>query len=1062
MAYNPFDDVIENDPAYMSNGGNLTDEDPSTKPLDITLRVQRPTPTPPVPDFISQGRQIRDKQEKLQKLQDLYTQCAFTQSMQPVYEQRQQEDFSDVQQTIASGVAPIFEGIAASETADRGKAKKEKNEQIKQQLGFGNQLSKSQMEQAKQYGYEPLTIGETFAAIPDFLYGDQAESFRKLADGEQLEDGDKYNIIMSPLDALDFLGVGVASGAVFKLLKRLKDKYKVPNLQKILDNPAFAGDGDVEEARQIVMSAAPPQGLPIEQGGRGQTVMFNKPDVPGDSTPSKLFEIDESIFGNEYNSYMKLESKEKIQKYLQTIDKFKDNPNVSKDEFFKELGISSNIMAPVITKYNKKAKNQLPSLSQNYKVTNKEADARMNKLRSDIESGVLNIEELKYKNTKDLAKEYGIDSKRITEEFPELKLDKQEQIKIANEKSVQARSQVVKDQVESMVEYKRKNQDIKDLTTFPKLQAAMREDNLSPVKNWKSMADNTDDTTQQFLSPALSKQKNPAIMNQVSQIFSNYGLKDKGFVENDILKSYLVHSNRQNLDGLTKQLESYGLQTKDQFLKANPQLTELRNKTPNKFNELYAQEMSDKYDDVVLDIIQQDIAINEPMNLIKFTNMRETQKILNKKIESLLNSLFVNDINNPALMKYREQFLSKFNEATGKKYKLDNKLVKKLMNVYGLQLSHTAPVRSKTKAIKGAGGFVDNIKLNLGGHNIAFQSTVENAIYKNFREMKKLLKNNNLKELDKKVEDLEIVDTEFKKRGMSGYYKIDDPELISYLEKKGLDVGQAERVDIPGVGEQKIQGDILLGTGESPSPEFLLNYLTNHFDEMIKDPKKIKFFLGTQGQKKLDESYIGVTTPIKKGVPYMNLKKPEMSTFNKGGPVRMAIGGDPLQNINQQQFSPDPAVDQDYFQEAVDSGNLQAANLFNLFKVFNKPKVMATPSNVKKVEEARDPIPAPTGSQEIAPLPAGKQDFFFKSFFLDQLNSQNAPKASTPQGWREFLIKGRKVPEAEMMDTGILQYLEDTEKFFPNKKITKQDLESLYDTSPLGNLEVRVKEIKAP
>jgi hypothetical protein len=90
------------------------------------------------------------------------------------------------------------------------------------------------MEQAKQYGYEPLTIGETFAAIPDFMYGDQAESFRKLADGEQLEDGDKYNIIMSPLDALDFLGVGIASGAVFKLLKRLKDKYKVPNLQKIL------------------------------------------------------------------------------------------------------------------------------------------------------------------------------------------------------------------------------------------------------------------------------------------------------------------------------------------------------------------------------------------------------------------------------------------------------------------------------------------------------------------------------------------------------------------------------------------------------------------------------------------------------------------------------------------------------------------------------------------------------------------------------------------------------------------------------------------------------------
>ena len=81
-------------------------------------------------------------------------------------------------------------------------------------------------------------------------------------------------------------------------------------------------------------------------------------------------------------------------------------------------------------------------------------------------------------------------------------------------------------------------------------------------------------------------------------------------------------------------------------------------------------------------------------------------------------------------------------------------------------------------------------------------------------------------------------------------------------------------------------------------------------------------------------------------------------TFKKGGPVKMAIGGDPLTNLNQQQFSPDPAFEgQDFFQEAVDSGNLQAVNLLNLFKVFKKPKVMATPSNVKQVEQARDPMP---------------------------------------------------------------------------------------------------------
>lgn len=240
--------------------------------------------------------------------------------------------------------------------------------------------------------------------------------------------------------------------------------------------------------------------------------------------------------------------------------------------------------------------------------------------------------------------------------------------------------------------------------------------------------------------------------------------------------------------------------------------------------------------------------------------------------------------------------------------------------------------------------------------------------------------------------------------------------------------------------------------GKNPkgiSPEKRLNNLKNRFMKILDDQVLYEKTNGKQGkpimrQPRRDGQEGGFIVGLQDG--------------GEVKPVRMAMGGDPLQNINQQQFSPDPAIDQDYFQEAVQSGNLQAANLLNLFKVFKKPKAMATPSNVKQVEQARDPIPAPTGSQEIAPLPAGRQDFFFKSYFLDQLNSQNAPKASTPQGWREFLIKGRKVPEAEMMDTGILQYLEDTEKFYPNKKITKEELENLYDMSPLGNLEVRVKD----
>jgi len=304
------------------------------------------------------------------------------------------------------------------------------------------------------------------------------------------------------------------------------------------------------------------------------------------------------------------------------------------------------------------------------------------------------------------------------------------------------------------------------------------------------------------------------------------------------------------------------------------------------------------------------------------------------------------------------------------------------------------------------------------------------------------------------------------------------PKIIERLKEYGINVVPEEFQNMRQLifGKDKGIRDQINKLYEKFDTGTLIPFGKKNIGLVGKNPKQVKpekrlKNLKERFMKILDDQVLYEKTNGKQGKPIMRQPRRDgqeggfIVGLQDGGevkPVRMAIGGDPLQNINQQQFSPDPAVDQDYFQEAVDSGNLQAANLFNLFKVFNKPKAMATPSNVKKVEEARDPIPAPTGSQEIAPLPAGRQDFFFKSFFLDQLNSQNAPKASTPQGWREFLIKGRKVPEAEMMDTGILQYLEDTEKFFPNKKITKQDLETLYDTSPLGNLEVRVKEIKAP
>ena len=84
-------------------------------------------------------------------------------------------------------------------------------------------------------------------------------------------------------------------------------------------------------------------------------------------------------------------------------------------------------------------------------------------------------------------------------------------------------------------------------------------------------------------------------------------------------------------------------------------------------------------------------------------------------------------------------------------------------------------------------------------------------------------------------------------------------------------------------------------------------------------------------------------------------------------------------------------------------------------------------------------------------------DFALKSFTLETIMDPNAPKAARPQDWQNF-FKGKAAPEAELRDSGILQYLGDFNKYFPNQKITQQQLVDFYETSPMGNISIKVKE----
>jgi len=240
-----------------------------------------------------------------------------------------------------------------------------------------------------------------------------------------------------------------------------------------------------------------------------------------------------------------------------------------------------------------------------------------------------------------------------------------------------------------------------------------------------------------------------------------------------------------------------------------------------------------------------------------------------------------------------------------------------------------------------------------------------------------------------------------------------------------------------------------------------------------KNPKKVSPEKRLNNLKKrfmkiLDDQVLYEKTNGKKGKPIMRTpKKDDMEGgfiigLRDGGkvqPVRMAMGGDPLQNINQQQFSPDPAIDQDYFQEAVQSGNLQAFNPAKIFKLFNKTDAVYTP---KKLPDAVDTQqPAPPGTTLPTTQTVQPEDFAFQSFTLNKINDPQAPKAGSPEAWKQYLYgggQGGKAPESEMFDSGLEQYLDDFSRYYPNQKITQQQLNDYYEMSPIGNIEIKVKQ----
>jgi hypothetical protein len=384
-----------------------------------------------------------------------------------------------------------------------------------------------------------------------------------------------------------------------------------------------------------------------------------------------------------------------------------------------------------------------------------------------------------------------------------------------------------------------------------------------------------------------------------------------------------------------------------------------------------------------------------------------------KKEKPNWRSEYRDELNNLAYLDQQKNIANKTIENMFNDYK--SKYPKQFANEnlgeYLLQISHNFPLKKDTKFLQGAN--LDSARLSYSRTNNVHHAKIESQALK--------IKN-------KVAETGKITKEQLKK--------------LDELDKKAKKLGTLYFTDIG--GEIKY-----IGEKKAPGKNTLVNALEKHFNEIAKRQGPGKNIKGQTIPKDFQTKEIGVTGNF--GDEF--IPRP----FDKGGPVKMAIGGDPLQNINQQQFASDPATDDNFFQQAVQDENLLAFNPANLFKIFKQAPAVATPNKVVGgVSDAPTNMLPATAKVDI-------DDFPFKSHFIDTLSEQNIPNIDSPQGWRNLFEGTKGFAKSELEGAGIMGYLEDAEKFMPGMKITKQNLLDVYEKSPIANLEIKVKtEVPMP
>ena len=1085
MAYNPFDDVIDQDPAYMANGGM------TNKPYRAGPAYQERITKPAVQEDIARGSQTMANIAR--------------------------GPINFVGDVFAQTLGRLAENMVNPEAAERGRQKFAINKEIAKYYNtVPGAVTDAQNEMYfKRFGKEmqPLTFEEGINQSFDFILSDAIAGSKRIQSGEKFTDLDgaqQLGVALLPIEFW-FGGAGARKG-VMKGAEEFKKQYAGKQIAEVINDSKIAkeypeiiaemkstypmlviGKG-VDEGR-IALMAEKGEGLPASG------INFNIPDYgpmkAGYGTVAK--KVDEKVMRiiNENPEGVALQlGRKKLEKnynidrnaYKRSIERLEEaNPNM--DFSIHKLATTKRIDVIQETQ-RKKDLEKINKIKSEMNIAQKfKKDYTANDAAQAVGVNRKQIKKILDRNEEsDLAIALGFDSVKRT---------KAERIKLledtlaANPNKKYTRPMLAEETGVPLQFVKDKRSfttDAKNLVLQEDLQKEINDERIYEMNRLLEDINNGD--IQGNLGPKYYDKKGYKAFTQDQLVghpsylvFPTEGTNLKLSVEPSAL-SNIVGQKARRPGQLIDHIENYV------NLDFGPASTN-RNIAKIRFREFYRSLSKESQDELVSIISDPDLFGFQPFKIIgkngkpvpnpdydvvqqrknldtlyetilAMTSPEDIQKIksaqnLKKQINAYADDKFLKLLQeNPAV---RERFVSEVNRVDPKnKYKNDYMaMYKKYKNRFHGQISHEFSQRmlgtpakqfKLAPGMEGKFGDPDSFRINFDNHNVALQPVTENATKQTIAKINKVQSREDLERL---LGKLKTYQDNLSKRGMLEYIRFTDKQMTDEtfnLLQKIFPEQVFKTTDEYGKTPAGIK-TIMLGDPNKPDFQKLSSYLDERFAAFAKNPQELILSGARPDAAKVPDEMLATGDN-----PSIRKKFFTTKSFERGGPVRMAIGGDPLQNINQQQFTPDPAIDEDFFQQAVESENLLAFNPVKIFQKFGEVKAVDTPK--KKIET--DAPAGPPGSNLPTTQDVQPDDFAFKSFTLEKIVSPTAPKSARPQDWVNFLQGGDAAPLAELKDSGIEQYLRDFEKYFPNQKITQEQLVDYYETSPMGNLAIKVKE----